>query len=53
MLKSSQSILKQITEFEATYNKLFDELEEELAQKGKAFFNDADEQAAFRFLVRS
>ncbi|CAH1422684.1 unnamed protein product [Lactuca virosa] len=42
-----------MSEFEATYSKLFDELEAELAQKGKAFFNDAGEQAAFRFLGRA
>ncbi|KAD7478500.1 hypothetical protein E3N88_01636 [Mikania micrantha] len=42
-----------LLEFEATYDELFNDLESELAQKGKAFFNDADEQAALRFLGRA
>ncbi|KAI3773865.1 hypothetical protein L1987_48404 [Smallanthus sonchifolius] len=48
MLKSS--IKRILPEFESTYNELFNDHESELAQKGKAFFNDAGEQAAFRFL---
>ncbi|KAI3773862.1 hypothetical protein L1987_48401 [Smallanthus sonchifolius] len=51
MLKSS--IKRILPEFESTYNELFNDLESELAQKGKAFFNDAGEQAAFRFLGRA
>ncbi|KAM0066821.1 putative hydroperoxide dehydratase [Helianthus debilis subsp. tardiflorus] len=51
MLKSS--IRRVLPEFETTYNELFDGLESELAQKGKALFNDAGEQAAFRFLGRA
>lgn len=51
MLKSSRS--RVMPEFEATYSELFDDLEAELAQKGKAFFNDAGEEAAFRFLGRA
>ncbi|KAI7746532.1 hypothetical protein M8C21_000010, partial [Ambrosia artemisiifolia] len=38
MLKSS--IRRVLPQFEATYTELFDELESELAQKGKALFND-------------
>ncbi|KAD6119210.1 hypothetical protein E3N88_10481 [Mikania micrantha] len=51
MLKSSRNRI--LPEFEATYDELFNDLELELAQKGKAFFNDAGEQAAFRFLGRA
>ncbi|KAK9053875.1 hypothetical protein SSX86_024950 [Deinandra increscens subsp. villosa] len=51
MLKSS--IKRIFPEFESTYNELFETLESELAQKGKASFNDAGEQAAFRFLGRT
>ncbi|KAL8259587.1 hypothetical protein R6Q59_027540 [Mikania micrantha] len=48
MLKSSRNRI--LPEFEAVYGELFNDLESELAQKGKAFFNDAGEQPAFRFL---
>nr|ADZ24000.1 allene oxide synthase [Artemisia annua] len=51
MLKNS--IKKIIPEFQKTYNELFDELEAELSNKGKAFFNDVGEQTAFRFLGRA
>nr|XP_043636902.1 allene oxide synthase [Erigeron canadensis] len=51
MLKESRNRI--MPEFERTYSELFDELESELAQKGKALFNDVGECAAFRFLGRA
>lgn len=42
-----------IPEFNLSYNELFDSLEKDLASKGKAPFNDANEQAAFNFLGRA
>ncbi|KAF3446254.1 hypothetical protein FNV43_RR11433 [Rhamnella rubrinervis] len=44
---------KVIPEFHASYTKLFDTLENELASKGKSSFGDANDQAAFNFLARS
>ncbi|KAI3762890.1 hypothetical protein L1987_53332 [Smallanthus sonchifolius] len=51
MLKNSRNRI--IPEFQTTYNELFNNLETELSQKGKAFFNDVAEQTAFRFLSRA
>ncbi|KAK1436560.1 hypothetical protein QVD17_02341 [Tagetes erecta] len=51
MLKST--IKNILPEFESTYTELFDSLESQLSQKGKAYFNDSGELAAFRFLGRS
>lgn len=51
MLKQSRNRI--FPEFERTYTELFEELEFELSQKGKAFFNDAGETAAFRFVGRA
>ncbi|KAJ1419751.1 Cytochrome P450 [Sesbania bispinosa] len=42
-----------IPEFHSSYTQLFETLEKELAQKGKAIFGDANDQAAFNFLTRS
>ncbi|KAK7291151.1 hypothetical protein RIF29_06066 [Crotalaria pallida] len=42
-----------IPEFRSSYADLFDQLESELASKGKASFNDANDQAGFNFLARS
>lgn len=39
-----------IPEFNASYSAMFDLLENELASKGKAGLNDANDQAAFNFL---
>ncbi|KAI3807272.1 hypothetical protein L1987_23197 [Smallanthus sonchifolius] len=51
MLKNSRTRI--LPEFQTTYNELFNNLETELSQKGKALFNDVGEQAAFRFLSRA
>lgn len=42
-----------IPEFHNSYSELFETLENELATKGKAGLNAANEQAAFNFLARS
>ncbi|KAI8548759.1 hypothetical protein RHMOL_Rhmol07G0298700 [Rhododendron molle] len=42
-----------IPEFHASYTKLFDTVETELASKGKASFGDANDQAAFNFLAKA
>ncbi|CAA2953093.1 allene oxide synthase 1, chloroplastic [Olea europaea subsp. europaea] len=42
-----------IPEFHSSYTELFDDLERELATKGKASFGEANDQAAFKFLARS
>ncbi|BAT77797.1 hypothetical protein VIGAN_02039400 [Vigna angularis var. angularis] len=42
-----------IPEFHSTYTTLFETLEKELADKGKAAFQDPSDQAAFNFLARA
>lgn len=42
-----------IPEFHSSYTELFDDLERELATKGKASFGEANDQVAFTFLARS
>ena len=42
-----------IPEFHSTYTSLFQTLEKELADKGKADFGNANDQAAFNFLARA
>nr|AGP25595.1 AOS1 [Aquilaria sinensis] len=42
-----------IPEFEASYAEMFETLENEIAAKGKASFQEPSEQAAFNFLARS
>ncbi|KAL9172509.1 hypothetical protein ABFS82_03G052800 [Erythranthe guttata] len=42
-----------IPEFHVSYSELFENLESELATKGSAALNAANEQAAFNFLARS
>ncbi|WVZ21113.1 hypothetical protein V8G54_008435 [Vigna mungo] len=42
-----------IPEFHSTYTTLFETLEKELADKGKAAFTDPSDQAAFNFLARA
>nr|KYP46987.1 hypothetical protein KK1_031410 [Cajanus cajan] len=51
LLKSRRSHV--IPEFHASYNELFQALESNLAEKGKASFSEANDQAAFDFLGRS
>lgn len=51
LLKSSRD--KVMPEFHSSYTELFETLEREVAAKGKANFNDANDQAAFNFLARS
>ncbi|KAI4316772.1 hypothetical protein L6164_024717 [Bauhinia variegata] len=51
LLKSRHD--KVIPEFRSSYTELFQNLEKELATKGKANFGDANDQAAFNFLARS
>ncbi|KAK9066697.1 hypothetical protein SSX86_014020 [Deinandra increscens subsp. villosa] len=51
MLKSSSDRI--IPQFETTYTELFQSLETELAENGKAAFNAVGDQAAFRFLGRA
>ncbi|XP_010530372.1 PREDICTED: allene oxide synthase, chloroplastic-like [Tarenaya hassleriana] len=51
VLKSSRHRI--LPEFRATYSELFDDLEKELAVKGKADFSGAGERAAFEFLARA
>ncbi|XP_010525633.1 PREDICTED: allene oxide synthase, chloroplastic [Tarenaya hassleriana] len=51
VLKSSRHRI--FPEFRATYSNLFDELEKELAGKGKADFSGTGETAAFEFLARA
>jgi len=42
-----------IPEFHSTYTAMFETLEKELADKGKAAFGDPNDQAAFNFLARA
>ncbi|KAL3840350.1 hypothetical protein ACJIZ3_024941 [Penstemon smallii] len=49
----SQSRNRIIPEFHNSYTELFDNLENELATKGKVSFGPANDQAAFNFLARS
>lgn len=42
-----------IPEFISSYNELFNSLEKDLSEKGKASFAEANDQAAFNFLARS
>ncbi|KAK2446366.1 E1 ubiquitin-activating protein aos1 [Trifolium repens] len=42
-----------IPEFHSSYTNLFDTLEKELAKTGKAIFSDANDQAAFNYLVKA
>lgn len=42
-----------IPEFRSCYKELFNALEKELGEKGKASFAEANDQAAFNFLTRS
>lgn len=42
-----------IPEFSVSYSEMFDALESELATKGKALLNDANDLAAFNFLGRA
>lgn len=42
-----------IPEFHSTYTTLFENLEKELADKGKADFGSGNDQAAFNFLARA
>ncbi|GAU14336.1 hypothetical protein TSUD_308960 [Trifolium subterraneum] len=42
-----------IPEFHSSYTNLFDTLEKELAETGKAAFTDANDQAAFNYLVKA
>nr|AUR26642.1 cytochrome P450 oxidase 74A3-like protein [Platycodon grandiflorus] len=51
LLKSSRN--RVMPEFSSSYTELFETLEHELAKKGKAGFNDANDQAAFKFLGRA
>ncbi|XP_014502548.1 allene oxide synthase 1, chloroplastic [Vigna radiata var. radiata] len=51
LLKSRRSHV--IPEFHASYEDLFNQLESDLAETGKASFGDANDQAAFNFLARS
>ncbi|KAG5542238.1 hypothetical protein RHGRI_021940 [Rhododendron griersonianum] len=51
LLKSRRENI--IPEFHASYTKLFDTVESELASKGKASFGDANDQAAFNFLAKA
>ncbi|KAI4336924.1 hypothetical protein L6164_015395 [Bauhinia variegata] len=51
LLKSRRE--KVIPEFHSSYTDLFQNLEKEIAAKGKASFGDANDQAAFNFLARS
>ncbi|GAB2291346.1 E1 ubiquitin-activating protein aos1 [Dionaea muscipula] len=51
MLKSTSH--RVVPEFQTSYSELFDSLEAELTSKGKAKFNDANDQAAFNFLARA
>ncbi|KAJ7966687.1 Allene oxide synthase [Quillaja saponaria] len=44
---------KVMPEFSSSYAELFETLEKDLAAKGKASFQDANDQAAFNFLARS
>ncbi|KAL7245078.1 hypothetical protein ACSBR2_000422 [Camellia fascicularis] len=51
LLKSSHD--RVIPEFQTSFTELFEMLESELGSKGKASFNEANDQAAFNFLARS
>ncbi|QCD98909.1 allene oxide synthase 1, chloroplastic [Vigna unguiculata] len=51
LLKSRRNHV--IPQFHASYKDLFDQLESNLAETGKASFGDANDQAAFNFLARS
>ncbi|XP_062109091.1 allene oxide synthase 1, chloroplastic-like [Humulus lupulus] len=51
MLKARRDMV--IPEFHATYTELFENLESDLAAKGKTSFGEANDQAAFKFLGRA
>uniref|UniRef100_A0A7N0V317 Allene oxide synthase n=1 Tax=Kalanchoe fedtschenkoi TaxID=63787 RepID=A0A7N0V317_KALFE len=51
LLKSSRD--RVIPEFHTSFSQLFDQLETELAIKGKASFPEANDQASFNFLARA
>ncbi|OMO87664.1 Cytochrome P450 [Corchorus capsularis] len=51
LLKSSSK--RVIPEFEACYTELFEQLEKELAEKGKSSFQTANDQAGFNFMARA
>ncbi|GMH17522.1 hypothetical protein Nepgr_019363 [Nepenthes gracilis] len=51
LLKSTRD--RVIPEFHSSFTELFETLEAELAAKGKAKFNEANDQAAFNFLARA
>lgn len=51
LLKSG--IKSVIPEFHSSYSQFFETLESKLADKGKANFNEANDQAAFNFLARA
>ncbi|PQM41050.1 allene oxide synthase [Prunus yedoensis var. nudiflora] len=51
LLKSSRDSV--LPEFHSSYTELFETLESKLADKGKANFVEANDQAAFNFLARS
>ncbi|CAM8917770.1 unnamed protein product [Rhodiola kirilowii] len=51
LLKSSRDRI--IPEFHTSFTNLFDELETSLATKGKASFQEANDQTSFNFLARS
>ncbi|GAB4852041.1 E1 ubiquitin-activating protein aos1 [Ancistrocladus abbreviatus] len=51
LIKSTRD--RVIPEFHSSFTEMFDLLESELASKGKANFNEANDQAAFNFLARA
>ncbi|XP_047323260.1 allene oxide synthase 1, chloroplastic [Impatiens glandulifera] len=51
LLKSRRDMI--LPEFSSTYGELFENLEKDLASKGKVSFTEANDQAAFNFLARA